>query len=324
MRQYRPNDNATEARVRGLNDPISKLSKFTTSKHHTMGSMRGSTPAWAEKTIHRSSKNYRRLTGRYRILPHFLLIGAQKSGTTSLYYYLSQHAQIVPPFTKEINFFDGGRRYDADKFEKGEIWYRSHFPLQWSVHASQLTFEASTSYMFNPLVARRIHNLIPDAKLIAILRNPVERAVSHYFHSKRKGYEALPIMAAFQAEDEKLRPVLARKDYKSLIFRENSYKRRSLYYEQLKIYLRYFAMDNILVLKSEDLFNNPAATLQRVFHFLGLDTKSCIKNLTPRNVGSNRTQIDPHIYEYLENYFRPHNHDLYELIGQDLGWEKKQ
>jgi hypothetical protein len=263
---------------------------------------------------------YRQATWSKRAFPSFIIIGAQKSGTTSLFFYLSQHPQITPSCKKEVHFFDGGINPNVDNFNKGEPWYRSHFPLKRNISNNQKVFEASPLYIFNPLSPGRISELTPEVKLIAVLRNPVERAISHYFHEKRNGRELLPIMKALQSEEERLSPVIKNQDYKSAIFREQSYKTRGLYHEQLKRYSNYFPMSNILVLNSDTFFTQPNDTLRRVFEFVGVDTEFTIDNLKPHNVGKNRTKVDPDVYEYLEDYFRPHNQELYELIKENYGW----
>ncbi len=263
---------------------------------------------------------YKQRTGANRVFPDFIIIGAQKSGTTSLYSYLSQHPQLVPSINKEVHFFDGGLNPNVDTFDKGEAWYRAHFPLNRNMSNNKKAFESSPLYIFNPFAPQRISKLIPEVKLIAILRNPVERTISHYFHEKRNDRESLPIMEALQSEEERMRPVFNEQDYKNNIFIHHSYKNRGLYHKQIKRYLNYFPMSNILVINSETLFTQPHDTLRRVYQFVGVDSEFIINNLTPRNVGSNRNAIDPNVYEYLEEYFRSHNQELYKLIGENYGW----
>jgi hypothetical protein len=277
-------------------------------------------PNWAKLAVHQSISRYQRAKWRIRCLPDFIVIGAQKSGTSSLFYYLSQHPQLIPSAKKEVHFFDGGLDPDVDNFSKGQVWYRSHFPQKWDTKKNRKVFEASPLYIFNPLAPQRISELIPEVKLIAILRNPTERAISHYFHEQQRGYESLPVLEALRAEEERLKPVLDRQDYKNDIFIHHSYKSRGLYYEQIKRYLDYFPTRNILVINSETLFTQPDDTLRRVFKFVGVDTEFTVKDLKARNVGSNKTEIDPGVHEYLEDYFRFHNQELYELIGENYGW----
>jgi len=276
-------------------------------------------PNRAKKIARDMILKFRKRTSSNRVIPDLIIIGAQKSGTTSLFEYLSQHPRLMPSYVKEVHFFDGGLNPNVDNFNCGETWYRAHFPLKKNA-SNKKVFEASPLYLFNPLAPQRISELIPEVKLIAILRNPVERAISHFFHEKRGGGESLPIMEALQSEEKRLEPIIDKQDYKSNLFIHHSYKNRGLYHVQLKRYLKFFPMGSILVINSEDLFTQPDDTLRRVFQFVGVDTEFTINDLKPRNVRSNRNKIDPDVYEYLEDYFRPHNQELYKLIGEDYGW----
>lgn len=261
----------------------------------------------------------RQATWRNRPLPDFIIIGAQKGGTSSLYAYLAQHPQLLPSLKKEVHFFDGGLNYETDNYQKGEAWYRAHFPRK-AAGAHLKSFEASPLYIFNPLVPRRMFDLIPEVKLIVLLRNPTERAISHYFHEKERGDESLPVLEALRAEEKRLAAVIECEDYKSEIFRRYSYKSRGLYKEQIKRFLEYFSWQQLLVLSSEEFFSKPDTTLRRVFEFVGVDTAFRVKDLKPRNVGKSRSKVDPEVYEYLNDYFLPHNQALYNLVGENYAW----
>jgi len=263
---------------------------------------------------------YRLTTWCNRYLPHFIIIGAQKSGTTSLYYYLSQHPQLLQSFKKEVHFFDGGLHPEVDNYKKGQEWYRAHFATRKGSCDHFKAFEASPFYIFHPLAAKRIFKLVPEVKLIAVLRNPTERAISHYFHEKRKGRESLSINKALQEEDKRVTPVLKHKDYKNNNFIHCSYKHRGLYCKQLERFLKYYSWEHILVINSEELFLEPENTLKRVFAFVGVDTEFKVKDVKPQNVTLNRSDVDPKVYEYLNDYFAPHNQALYELIGKNYDW----
>jgi len=281
-------------------------------------------PSWVQKAGMSSILKYRQATWRNRSLPDFIIIGAQKSGTTSLYRYLSQHPQLIASYKKEVHFFDGGiDNYYVDNFEKGEAWYRANFPRKRKSNTSQKVFEASPLYLFNPLVPQRIYDFMPEVKLIAILRNPVERAISHYFHAKRKqgvGVETLPMLEAFQAEEERLKPIVKQQDFKNPIFRRHSYKGKGLYYEQLKRYLNYFSNKSILVLDSESFFAVPDDGLRMIFEFVGVDSGFTVPDLKPGNVGKNKVEVGLDVYDYLENYFEPYNQKLYKLLGRSFSW----
>ena len=285
-----------------------------------MDSLKKIVPEWARKIANTSILRYRQINWRNRQLPGFIIIGAQKSGTSSLFSYLSQHPHLIPSYKKEVHYFDGGLNPDVDNFNKGLSWYQSHFPLKQHCGNNQITFEASPLYLYNPLVPQRISGLNPEVKLIAILRHPVERAISHYFHEKRNNRESLPVLEAFQSEEERLKPIIDKQDYKNDSFIRQSYKSRGLYYEQLVRYLEHFSMSSILVINSELLFTQPEIALRNVFEFVGVDPDFAIKDLRPRNVGDYRSKVGTDAYEYLIDYFEPHNQKLYELIGVDYGW----
>lgn len=265
------------------------------------------------------SNLYRTITWRLRCLPDFIVIGAQKSGTSSLHSYLSQHPQLISASTKEVHFFDGDTEPRKDSFAQGKAYYQNHFPLKWKVIDCQ-TFEATPSYLFDPIAPKRISDLIPNVKLIAILRNPTESAISHYFHEKRKGNEPLPLMEALQAEEKRLKPALDGKHYRDHILRTKSYKSRGIYYEQLKRYFEHFSKDKIFITSSEQFFENPGNILRQIFQFIGVDSDYTIKNLQPRTVGKNKNQISPEVFDYLNDYFWTYNHLLYELLGDNYGW----
>ncbi len=262
------------------------------------------------------------LTRNRRDLPSFIIIGAQKAGTTSLFSYLSHHPELLPSIKKEIHFFDGARYPWRDDDPNAETWYRAQFPFQWSRKNRKKTFEASPFYLFNPATPGRIHAWMPDVKMIALLRNPSERAVSHYFHESRKGRETLEIQAAFEAEESRLAQALAAEDFDSFAFRKQSYKARGLYKEQLERYFDLFGREQVLVLCSEEFFADPAKCLKDVYRFLGIAEDFEIEDLAPANVAGNRTDVDLETYRYLDDYFEPHNEALFEFLGVRYPWSK--
>lgn len=264
--------------------------------------------------------DYGRLTWEQRALPDFIIIGAQKAGTSSLFFYLAQHPQVVGSYTKEVHFFDGGIKPGTNNFAKGETWYRAHFPLRKNLGATQKTFEASPFYIFNPLVPGRIADLLPDVKLIALLRNPVDRAISQYFQEKRRNREPLEITEALAQEETRLEPAIRRRDYNNATFMYHSYKSRGLYKQQLERYFERFSRQQILLIKSEDLFKDTNGTLRQVFEFIGVDSDFTVRKLTPRNVAKTKGAVPSEVSEYLKSYFLPHNRALYELVGRDFGW----
>ncbi len=179
-------------------------------------------------------------------LPDFIIIGAMKCGTTSLHKYLSLHPQISVSRKKELNFFIKERNWD-----RGLEWYKSHFSEK-----NQIQGESSpnyTDYSYWKGVPERMQSVIPDAKLIYILRDPIERTISHYIHKYANGSESRTIAEALES------------------FENNSYVLRSRYYLQLEQYLKYFPSSQILIITSEELFINPHKTMQNIYNYLGVE-----------------------------------------------------
>lgn len=129
-------------------------------------------------------------------------------------------------------------------------------------------------------------------------------------------------MEALRAEEDRLKPIIENCDYKNYIFRQRSYKTRSLYKEQLARYFEYFPRKHILVLSSESFFTEPLQTLNKVFNFIGIAPDFSPQDLKPRNVASNRTIIDNEVYDYLDAYFRVPNQELFELLGETFDWNQ--
>jgi hypothetical protein len=277
----------------------------------------------------------RRNPGRCRVLPDFIIIGAAKSGTTSLYGSLNKHPFVVPCVTKSAHFGDTKEvRYFDYNFERGQDWYRSHFPLEQErtefirEHGRPfITGEGSPSYLSSLWVPRRIRQLLPNVKLIAVLRNPADRAYSQFQMSRREGEEPLESFEdALAQEEERLRPEIARMStdprYNSWDFGCWSYLARSRYAEQLERWLELFRRDQFLFVKAEDLFTEPEAVLDRAHDFLGLPFSR--PDEVPRlNTAEHYDTMLPATREQLLEYFRPHNERLYDLIGLDFGWERE-
>ncbi len=258
-------------------------------------------------------RKWRRATARWRALPGFIVFGAMKSGTTSLLHYLSQHPHVFASYKKEVHFFDLNYR-------QGVEWYRSFFPLRRTLGPGDAAGEASPLYIFHPPAPERIHRLLPEVRLVALLRNPVERAISQYFHEVRKGRETLDPMEALAREEERMRPALQRADFNSTEFIHCSYKSRGRYAEQIARYLEFFPREQLLVRSSEQFFREPSRVLDEVFRFIGVDADFRARDLEPRNVSSNRTRVDDRVYSYLNEYYRDENETLQNLLGLDFGW----
>lgn len=252
------------------------------------------------------------------VLPDFLIIGAQKCGTTFLYNLLTEYPYVSRASTKEVHFF-------SRHFDRGIDWYRSHFPPLADNEARRvITGEASPFYLFHPHAARRAAATVPRAKLIVLLRNPVDRAYSHYHHQLRMGHETLPTFEeAIEAEESRLQGekdrMLANEHYASLNYPRFSYLSRGVYVDQLPEWYRLFGGDRVLVLKSEDFFDRPLANLKRVMRFLDLPEWEP-ETVKVRSKRYSYTQMNLVTRQRLSDYFEPHNRKLYEFLGSDFGW----
>lgn len=262
---------------------------------------------------------WRRMTAAARMRPHYIIIGAQKCGTDSLCSWLEGHPQVAPAKANEIYYFD-------NHYQRGERWYREHFPLA-AGRRLYVTGEATPTYLLHPLAAERMARDLPDVRLIVLLRDPVARAWSHYHHSVRWKFEALPFADAIAAEEQRLEGEEARMrmDQASISkpYRSYSYRKRGLYLEQLRRYYDRFDRKQILVLKSESLFADPQGEFNRVLRFLGLSPMT-LRDPPVRNKGHYQGTImdsAPELAKELYDYFRPHNQALYEFLGTDFNWE---
>ncbi|MGB3510426.1 MAG: sulfotransferase domain-containing protein [Microcoleaceae cyanobacterium] len=244
--------------------------------------------------------------------PTFLIIGGQKCGTNSLYNYLIQHPLVTPSLQHEIHYFDLN-------FYKDLKWYQSQFP---ELESGTITGESSPYYLFHPLVAQRLFDVYPHIKLIVLLRNPVERAISHYYHEVKLGYEKLSLPEAIASETTRLtgevEKIIKTGTYYSFNHQHYTYLSRGIYIEQLQNWMSIFPREQFLILKSEDLFNNPPETMNKVFHYLELPTHNSDKyfKYNPGNYSSASDEI----YQQLVKYFQSDNQKLAEYLGIDLNW----
>ncbi len=258
-------------------------------------------------------------------LPDFLIIGAQKCGTTSLYDYLVKHSSIYSASVKEVGFFD---RYYSNSIK----WYRSQFPsvlrkyyTKWIVRQPFLTGEASTGYILNPHSLKRIKKIIPKAKLILLLRNPVERAYSHYQHTVRIKKEPLPFEEAVAREDERIgeawQKMRSDENYYNLDIALYAYLRTGIYIDQLVDLMALFSKNQVLILNSEAFKANPSKIFRQVLNFLEMPVQQ-LTAFTKQNTGE-YLPMNSAFRKELQAYFQPFNQRLYEYLGTDFDWDKE-
>jgi hypothetical protein len=245
-------------------------------------------------------------------LPDAMIIGAMKSGTSSLHYYLTQHPQVIAPLRKEVHYFDLN-------FERGESWYRANFGREGQ---AGINIDSSPYYLFHPLVPQRAHALVPNAKLVVLLRDPVRRAYSHYWHQRDKGRESLSFEDAIAAEPDRID-----RDHQRLALGEIeiseahqcfSYLARSRYAEQLERWLRFYPREQLLVLRFEDLARDPLLVTNEALAYVGLSPLSGAK-LEPRHTRK-YPPLDPATAERLRDYFVPHDAALAKVLGRPVRW----
>ena len=266
------------------------------------------------KTTSRLTSPWRIIAAGKRPFPDFLIIGAQKCGTTSLYEYLKQHPGLSSNIgEKEIHFFD-------KNFRKGSRWYKSNFPLR---REGVLYYEATPYYIFHPLAPHRVRDLLPNAKLIVMLRNPVDRTFSHYKWKVRRGRESLSFEEAIEREKERLEGeeerLIREPFYQSFNHRKFGYVARSKYIVQIKNWRKHFSGAEMLILDSKELQSDPENCFKRIFRFLDVESRriSIGKNHNPGNYAD---RIPSEIRARLVKLFESYNNELYRLLGRNFNW----
>ena len=288
------------------------LAEILTAK----GKIQGAIKSYQKACYNKTQKSHPEFVEKHWVFPQssgpdFIIIGAQKSGTTSLENYIAQHPQILPAIKKEIHFW-------YRDFDKGIPWYLAHFPpIPKSVN--YLTGEATPNYLENWQSASRIYQILPDVKLLVILRNPVDRAISQYYHWLRLKRENRSFEAAMNEEIKQLKqtPHLPVGD-KNYWQEQKSYLGRGIYVEFLQKWLEIFPRKQFLIIRGEDLYQRPAATMKQVFDFLDLPEHklSEYKKLNPGYY----QPIDESTRQILSDFFQPHNQKLEKFLGIKFNW----
>ena len=270
----------------------------------------------------RSAWYARRGTTAIRLKPTFLVIGAQKSGTTSLHGYLADHPAILCATPKEVHYFDHA-------YHRGDRWYLAHFPLasrgiaaRARIGGAPAVGEVTPAYLFNPLVPRRAHAFDPRLKLIAVLRDPVMRAYSQYQMQHRQGREPLSFEEALANEAALLPSELERIESDPFAPSETAqriaYVARGRYAEQLERWLEVFPHEQLLVLTSEELLSEPMEAMSRIARFLAIPEHRSASY--PLRGVKEYSPMDPATRDRLALLFEPDNRRLERLLGRELDW----
>jgi hypothetical protein len=272
-----------------------------------------------------ASRSYGRWTASTRMLPAFLISGAQRCGTTSMYKTLTGHPGVLPAVLhKGVHYFD-------TDFGRGLDWYRGHFPTQAAARRAAeaaggpvITGESSPYYMFHPMAGRRIAASLPEARLVILLRDPVERAYSAFTHESARGFEDQPFEVALALEEERLageeERLLTDPTYVSFHHQHHAYVRRGRYMDQLERLSREVGRDRMLVIDSGDLFVDPAPVFEQLCDFLGLSAWQ--PESFDRHNARPRSDMDDELRARLAKGYDEDDERLGAWLGRSPSWRR--
>jgi hypothetical protein len=256
-----------------------------------------------------ATRAWRRATADVRARPDFVIVGAQRGGTTSLFTWLGAHPDVRLPLKKEIHYFDV-------HYDRGPRWYRSHFPV---TRGSRVTGEASPYMLYHPLAPGRAARDLPDdTRFIVLLREPVQRTISHYWFSRQfTRWEVEPLERAIALEPERLEGQVERvmNGERSFAHSTYSYVARSEYVGQVRAWFEAVGRDRVLVVESEQLYTQPQAS-EAVAEWLGLAPH---RLAYPNKNKYERFDIESaEVVTRLREHFEPLNRELFDLLGREL------
>jgi Sulfotransferase family len=258
-----------------------------------------------------------------RVLPDFLVVGAQRAGTTSLHEWLARHPAVrFPRLGKGVHYFDTASQHSPS-------WYRAHFPRRAAIESCRAEFgptavgEASPYYLFHPAVPGRVRALLPDVRYIAILRDPVSRAWSHYLHEVRRGHETRDFVTALMEEPAALHKVapedLEQRGFVSYEHQHHSYLARGRYSEQLERWFALVGRERGLVLVNHELFAPDGSGAGAVLDLLGLEPREL--GPFPRENATTGGAMPDEARAHLEEHFAEEADRVSELLGRSVRWK---
>jgi hypothetical protein len=272
--------------------------------------------------------------------PDFLIVGAQKAGTTALFEYLNRHPSLAGSTEKETYFFspESYRGWSVNRafpfYEKLKWdgfapapkpwalrWYHRQFPLR-RLRSKTLFFEATPDYLYYPLVPERIRAHLPNAKLIVLLRDPVARAYSAWnmFREIREDDPVFGQLRERRSFEDAVGEELAKLGGESLI-EGSDYVRRGFYEDQLRRFAAHFSRDQLLIIESSELESNLGQTLHTVCKFLGFEPFADNDQFEKVFVGNYELDMEPSVRRRLAELYAPKNFGLFELLGRHYDWE---
>ena len=264
-----------------------------------------------------------KLTAFTRIMPDFFIGGIQKGGTTSLYYALIQHPQIIPGKTKEMFYYGVTPAY-----KKGNLYYKQHFGTvlyktfrQLSTRKKMLTLDASTNTFDSKEAPSRILKDNPDAKIIFIFRNPVERAFSHYKMACKMGWESADFETALKLEESRIsdgtKHPLSDPEH-NYAYQRLGYRSRGMYAERLKVWFSEFPKDHIMIVSSENFFNDPVSVFAAICRFIGVKQAGNVDFKKMNEGGSDTMAAETR--RMLRDFYKPHNEAFFSMINDRFNW----
>lgn len=294
----------------------------------SLAEVKGRSPRWVKNVANVTTRGYGVLTASHRPYPDFLIVGTKRGGTTSLFNYLLMHPGVLGLFPqsrgkKSTDYFFKGA-------EQGERWYRSHFHADAWRHrlAGRLGYqpvsgEASPYYMWDPRIAEKVRRAAPAVRAIMLVRDPVERAWSHYQERRENLVEPLSFSEALRDEERRTHGELEkmRRDprYYSEAHDWYTYRSRGVYLPQIANWLTHFPEDQLLILRSEDLYANVQKVFDSVCAFLEIPTFE-LPTRRSFNASSGRVAMPDGAREELSAFYAPHNHELEQFLDRELNW----
>jgi ubiquinone/menaquinone biosynthesis C-methylase UbiE len=268
-------------------------------------------------------RQYCKITHNLHTTPTYLIIGAAKCGTSSLHEYLMQHPDVGKVLTKQLHFFD-------QFYDRGIEWYKVCLPFIWQkffteklLKKNYATGEATAHYINHPSAPKRVAEILPNVKIIVMLRNPIDRTYSHYQMELNNNNENLSFEDAISAEPNRIKDELIEfeknESFSGKNFPHRAYVSGSKYAEQLKKWFKYFPKEQFHFVKAEDFNNNPSQVYNDVLKFLNLRSHELpeYKKFRERKY----EKMKPETRKKLAELFKPYNDEFYSLIDMNFGWD---
>jgi hypothetical protein len=278
----------------------------------------------ARRSVRRVTDAYGQSTRGRRVLPDFLIVGAQRCGTTTLFRTLDQHPAVLPPtLRKGVHYFDLSYQRDLS-------WYRGHFPTQAQVDEASaaagvraVVGESSPYYMWHPAGPERIAANLPDVRLLVALRDPVERAYSAHAHELARGYETVPFEEALELEQERIggaeQVLVSSRGSRHFAHQHQSYVTRGQYIDQLERLEHHLGRSRIHVVDAADFWSDPEPHWAQVLEFLGLPEHPVTFE---RHNARKRSPMPDSLRHRLEDHFADFDRRLATWWGHTPSWRR--